>query len=97
MGWLIKAWAILRGPLADILRVMILTLKTLVNTEIISIIKFAVDKVANDPTILSNEEKRRVALAEIKDKAGQSGIFIRDWLAGFLLEAVLGLKKLGIG
>ena len=94
MKWVIMAWRILKGPLGDILKVMIKTLKTLATTEIVRIVKFAVDEVAKDPTLLGDDAKRKAALELIEQECIQSGVVIKDWLKNFLLEAVIGLKKL---
>lgn len=56
---------------------------------------FAIDTVARlAQTDLNNEEKRKRAFEDIKDKAVSSGIEVRDSLINVLIEmAVLSFKK----
>jgi hypothetical protein len=79
-------WELLKSKAKDWAYLVLLKLKDETVEYALDLAKQVVAEIEADPSVIIDEDKRKEAIARIKDYAGQQGMFLRDSIINFAIE-----------
>jgi hypothetical protein len=76
-------------------KVLSVILSLLFSDEFKRLVEFALEAIKRSgrKAGLTDQERREVAVSEVRRRAEMSGVSCGDWLAGFAVETALGFEK----